>query len=445
MNLILLGLYSLFATIHAQFYLELRHASPHDVQALIEIVFKEKIILPDKEVLVLKKDAQSKKEILDLFLSSKQQTKEEPKTGTHNKIIATNYIPFSSSAKESLEKTWTAITAGEEGAKIFFLDDTNQLLVRGAERSIQVFEEFIRQTDKKPKRIKLDFIFIQAQQDFNMGFGINWSGIYNKTGSLVADKKPFGFAGMGGTPLDIPTPTQPISPEFGNLYVNPLNFAINLFNANIQNLAQLNSEIAQTTPALQLPVVFGGPDLNTRRLNLVINANEAQDTLKVIARPSLIANEREVVKMFVGQELPYYTKIINSAQDTVTNVSSIKFNNVGTSIQAEARVLDDDQIELSLYVEIAVIISGSVDTNTSGIMINPPQIEFLKLKSVFIVDNGATVMLSGAEKNESFFLDNSIPYLDKLPLIGFLFNAKAKKNIKKKEILFVTPTIIDDE
>lgn len=434
--------------IHADFVIKTSSVRTTFISDLIDQVFHKKIQFPQKIIaLSLRADTQEHlilkiQKYIDELSNKKPNRLLEKKIS--NKVITINYTSLHEEAIKNLEESWTTIIGNKNESSMLCIPETNQLIIRGTDDEIKLFEKFINTYDCKPRKIKLDFIFIASEIDFNFGFGVNWSGIYNRLGTLASKQTNFGFAGTGGALTDIPTPTEPISSQFGNLFVNPLNFAINLFDRSLQAISQANTLDAQPNPILKLPIVFGGPDLNTRRLNLLINANEEESRLETIAKPTVITNDHELTKIFIGQEVPFYTKIINSINDTATNISSLEYQNVGTSIQAKTMITDDNLVYIDLFVEFAKITSGSVGTDSSGIMLNPPVLEVVKLQNNFIVENGQTVMITGTETETSEQAQNDIPYIHKVPLIGKLFTAKASRKKSIKKIIFITTTILDD-
>ena len=59
-----------------------------------------------------------------------------------------------------------------------------------------------------------------------------------------------------------------------------------------------------------------------------------------------------------------------------------------------------------------------------------------------VVSNGETVVIAGLTSNETRKVDEGIPFLKDIPLLGNLFK-RSEKNVEKKDlIIFVTPHVI---
>jgi MSHA biogenesis protein MshL len=59
------------------------------------------------------------------------------------------------------------------------------------------------------------------------------------------------------------------------------------------------------------------------------------------------------------------------------------------------------------------------------------------------VSDGDTLVLGGLITDKSIKEENKVPYLSKIPVIGFFFRGKSKQVDQGSLLIFVTPTIID--
>ena len=365
-------------------------------------------------------------------------------------VLQLNYISLNDQNTANIKSLWHNITKNDVSKSIIFDVESNKIILRATKQEIKLFKDFINKIDFKPARIKLEFIIVETSSNFTYGFGINWSGIYNRLNSIKSDHKNFAFAGTGGTLTDIPTPTEPISPRYGNLYVNPEHLSINLFNNSLKEICKLapNSTLESD---IYIPIIFGGPDLNTRRLNAILEANQRQNQIKIKSRPSLIISENEVTKFFVGESLPFYTRVIdtipgeskNTSQGAITNISSIEYQNVGLSIQAQITT-QNKVLNADLFLEITHVESGSISTDINGIMQDPPKLVTTKIKNNFLVENGQMVMLVANEVKASRQAENNVPYVNKVPLFGRLFSANAQHEKSNNVLIFLTATRLYD-
>jgi len=62
-----------------------------------------------------------------------------------------------------------------------------------------------------------------------------------------------------------------------------------------------------------------------------------------------------------------------------------------------------------------------------------------------LVDNGETVVLGGVYEQNKSNSTTRIPFLWKLPLVGWLFTSNDTSNQRTELIIFVTPKIINSQ
>src|SRR3990167_8117053 len=182
---------------------------------------------------------------------------------------------------KKLNDFWKAVTQDDKDAFLIINSEEKIIIARGKKNKVEELAKFLESIDRPRKDVKLDIYFLTVNPQYELNLGINWSGIYNRLSTIQAKNQNFGFVGMGGTLYDIPTTTSPVIGAgqyqlltFGNLFVDPTNYAINLIDLSLSRDAFLAQPI-------EIPIVFGGSNLNTRRLNAVLAASESETKLKI--------------------------------------------------------------------------------------------------------------------------------------------------------------------
>jgi type II secretory pathway component GspD/PulD (secretin) len=357
--------------------------------------------------------------------------------------IKVTFADFSQTFMKNCEEAWSKISNQQTHAKghIYFDADRRKIMVRGSLREVLEFKQFLGGLDKPIQQIRIDAILVFTTKSYNFQWGINWSGVYNRQNSIVAKNKPFGFYGLGASLAETPTPTQGADTTNPALLVNPDNFAINLFNSVF--IQQTQGQSGETF--FQLPLVFGGPNINQRRLNLVINAAENQNKVKIVSRPSILTNNNQQAVIYIGQQLPMQTTTVDNSGDTPTRTTTIKYQPVGITLKVTPVVGNDRKsIALNIELEQTDVTSGTTEANNQGVMQNPPVVSIISVKNNVSLKNGQTTVIGGLTKNYDNKFNNRIPVLHKIPLIGKLFTAMQEQNTELEQFIFITPTIIEN-
>jgi len=79
------------------------------------------------------------------------------------------------------------------------------------------------------------------------------------------------------------------------------------------------------------------------------------------------------------------------------------------------------------------------DISTSG---NPP-INNKTVTSQVAVQSGQTVFIGGLISEQVSTGRSGVPYLNRIPIVGPLFGARTKANIRSETLVMITPTVVE--
>ena len=136
--------------------------------------------------------------------------------------------------------------------------------------------------------------------------------------------------------------------------------------------------------------------------------------------------------------------------------NSFESKDVGVKLEVQPQVpADKSSIELALAPEIIdfegfinygeavnLVSDGSVSTLFSSNVINQPVFNNRKIQTRVTVKDKYTFVLGGMTRDEVQTVEDKIPFLGDLPVIGSAFRSKAVKTSKKNLLIFVTPRIL---
>jgi len=382
---------------------------------------------------------------------------EQHNHGNELKVFPVNHANIDKSFKNKIAHGWKNIARGDSGASIHIDEDQKKIYVQGRKSNLKKFHRYIKEVDTPVLQVRIDVIVVLATKEFFFDFGIDWSGIYNREKTVQQRGKSFDFYGLGGTLLDFPDPKggsgttpAPVVPDppnahNPNLFVNPLNWAINLFNSGVGFYSSDHKD-RNSAGLIRLPFVFGGPDLSLRRLNLVLNMAEMEEKVNIVTRPSILTSNNKQAKILIGQSLPLQTTIEDLTASSTRNITTINYKNTGIVLEVKPVVNPDRRsVYLDILVEDSVVESGDTKTNEKGIMIDPPTISVIKTKNEVVLKNGQTTIIGGLSSKQTGNIRRSVPFLSRLPVIGELFKSTMDSNKEKERYIFITPKIIEYE
>lgn len=162
-------------------------------------------------------------------------------------------------------------------------------------------------------------------------------------------------------------------------------------------------------------------------LDLELSALENEGAAQVISTPHLITADQQTAFIEAGAEIPYQEK----ASSGGTNVI---FKKAVLSLKVTPRIMPGGCIILDLRV--------NQDQPSTFMAVDAPTIKARGIKTQVIVKNGETVVLGGIYEYSQSKIEQRVPFLGALPIIGRLFRL-TRSNIRRSELLiFLTPTIL---
>lgn len=360
-------------------------------------------------------------------------------------IFYITHAKFDQSFQTLARDMWRSITRDPAEKKTYISFDavTKSIFVHGLKPQIQQFKLFLQEFDRQILQVRLDIVLVSALKTYVSNMGFNWSGVYNKQATLAARKTAFGFAGAGARLDEFPTPDSGYTVNADgtyvplvntNLLVDPLNFALNFYTDVFHK-------------DIQVPLIFGGSDLNKKRLNMLLNAADSTSQVKVLARPSVLTNDHEVAELFIGEELPLQTIVKDTIQGEVRNVTTFNFKPTGIQIKIRPSVhVEKKIILLDIFIESNAV-TGKLGTSiqkegTLQATATPPVITTVRAQSKVFLSSGQTTVIGGLILNSFARTLNTLPFISKIPLIGWFFKGTAREERDLEFLVFITPTLI---
>ena len=162
-------------------------------------------------------------------------------------------------------------------------------------------------------------------------------------------------------------------------------------------------------------------------LNALITSGKA----KVLATPSLITLPGKEASIFIGSHIPVITEKHNNGESTY----STEYVDAGIKLKYTPIVSDDGYITSAVHTEVSTptliselknyrINSRTADTNVR-------------------MRNGETLVIGGLISEEEQKQLQQIPFLSKIPLLGFLFKNHYRSKSKTEVIMLLTPYLSD--
>jgi type IV pilus assembly protein PilQ len=304
-----------------------------------------------------------------------------------------------------LAESLKALLSGREGCGISVITRTNTLLVTDIPESVDKIEQLIRDLDTKSKQIKILARIIEASDEFTQQLGVSWGG-------AIDGRDPDVFKVRGGGNFDV---------DEGMVIARE--GVTHRGAAMVQNAAEL---VTSGMGGGTIDFLIGR--ITNNFLDLQLSAMENDGVGKVLASPKVITQNNMMAMIKSGLRVPIQT----IEEGTVT----VKYEDALIRLDALPHIIDS-----GIFLDLKVI-KDDVDEIRPRLAGNP----FLLKKEIttkVLVGNGETVVIGGLITQTESEVTKGIPYLSKIPLLGWLFRFEQNINKKTELLIFITPSILE--
>jgi type IV pilus assembly protein PilQ len=261
------------------------------------------------------------------------------------------------------------------------------------------------------KQVLIEAKIVEASEDFVRTIGVQW-GFGNQ------QKINGGTYGLGVTGGSNTTSSNPYS------QVYPPQIGVTKTDGTSLAMAAVNFPSTVASPAIGL--VFGGA---TGFLETQLAALETSGTGKLISAPKVVTMEgiKAVIKQ--GAEVPYTTPASGTSPATVS------FKEALLSLEVTPKITDEGKISMEIKA------SNDSPDYQNEVQGNPP-IKKSEVESKVVISDGDTVVIGGVMATNEVKSDSGWPFLQKIPVLGWLFKTEDTETHKKQLLIFVTPKIL---
>ncbi len=214
----------------------------------------------------------------------------------------------------------------------------------------------------------------------------------------------------------------------------------------LTNFAMKNS--ALSSQGLSMGVIKGNVDLDKvadndlnelSKIRALIQTHRNDSDFNIISTPSILTLDNEEASITVGEvvALPQgYLTDSNSSSDL--RLTNFTYEDVGVTLNITPRITQRDFVTL----KIEQIIKNRQETFLYDF--NVPIINKREAKTTVTVPNRETVVIGGLIREDDQEIEDAIPGLSRLPLLGGLFKKKRKEKKKVNLLIFITPHVVFD-
>ena len=167
----------------------------------------------------------------------------------------------------------------------------------------------------------------------------------------------------------------------------------------------------------------------------VVSALSSANLAHMLAQPPLLVRSGEEADFLAGGEIPIPVPQSGTGNGSVT----IEYKKFGVQLNVMATVLDNDRIVLKVNPEVSEL------DPANGITVqgfNIPAIRTRSTRTTVELGNGQSFVLAGLMFSSSSNLEDKVPGLGDIPVIGNFFKTSVNKQEQQELIIVATPRLV---
>jgi type IV pilus assembly protein PilQ len=168
-------------------------------------------------------------------------------------------------------------------------------------------------------------------------------------------------------------------------------------------------------------------------LDIQIQALEGQNRARILSSPTLMTVDNQAATVASGQKVPIISvTVVNGAQQ-----ASVTFQDVTTRLQVTPRVVGDGRILLTIGVKDEVVAS-----TVNAVTLTAPVVNTRSTITQAEVLDGGTVVIAGIRQESFQGTEQGIPWLSKVPVLGWLFKNDLTDTRRRELTVFLTAKVV---
>ncbi len=197
------------------------------------------------------------------------------------------------------------------------------------------------------------------------------------------------------------------------------------------------SSVLPISPAISNYGQFSLGTLSQNDFTVVIQALNSFTKTNILSRPRIAAVNNQEATILIGSKEVYFSQTQSQSTVTTTTAESVNFVDVGVKINVTPTITADNYIIMKIRPEV----SSVREIATSPLGSSVPVVETSQAETTVKVKDGAMIMIGGLMKEQVSDTRKRVPWLYKLPVLGWLFRNSNNERTKTELAIFLTPHI----
>ncbi|CUB04820.1 type II secretion system secretin GspD [Marinomonas fungiae] len=276
-------------------------------------------------------------------------------------------------------------------------EDLNALVVRADPSVLVDIQSVLKELDVPRAQVLVEAIIAEVNMDDAEAFGFQW---------LFGDTSDSTVPAMGTN-----------------------------FTAAGNSITEIATGIATGRPTLSNGLTAAGIRFNSNGdLNLagILQAIESNSNANLLSTPKIMTLDNQTSKILVGETRPFQT---GGYADSSSNafVTTTR-EDIGLTLEVTPHINAGDEVRMEV---LQIVEAASSEPSSLGTITTKREIS-----TTVIAGNRRTIVLGGLIEDNVVEVQQKVPLLGDIPVIGALFRSTSQENQKRNLLVFIRPTIL---
>jgi type IV pilus secretin PilQ/predicted competence protein len=281
---------------------------------------------------------------------------------------------------------------------------TNTLIISDLQPSLDKATALLASIDRPQPQVEIEARIITTTRDFARRIGVEW-GVNGRATQELANTLPFAFPNQAQVLGATGGITGPVN--------NPAPTAV-----------ALGVPAATSAIGLALGAING-----SFNLDVALSALERSGNGKVLSTPRVSTQNNVEAEIMQGIQIPIQTV----ANNTVT----VTFKDAALTLRVTPQITNAGTVIMKIAVE-----NSSPDFSRAVGESQIPPIDTQRALTKVLVKDGDTTVIGGIYVNRTQTVQDRVPSLHRIPLLGWLFKRDAVEDESRELLIFITPRIL---
>ncbi len=290
---------------------------------------------------------------------------------------------------------------------------SKMLIISDIPPVLERLEEVITELDVRPELVLIEVRLLEVNRDKLQDLGLEWG--TGATGDSFIETSSNEFNATRETQLKVKGQSFAMAPS---------SFAPK---AGFSGKSPFNAGLTATFQKI-----------TGSQFQAILHAVAEDVDVNTLSAPRILTLSDQEATILVGSKYPILTSDVSSESAQTVTTTLDYYEDLGIQLNVVPQVNDDGYINL--------IVHPAVTSATTFVGDNLyPIIITREIETQLLIKDGETVVIGGLLKDIKGESEIGVPFLSKIPILGFLFKRKVIDTEKIDLIIFISARVVKDE